>query len=49
MVALSEAESSNAAISKERPSGLVGVFVGATSGIGKVTLLALQSMPGNHD
>jgi NAD(P)-dependent dehydrogenase (short-subunit alcohol dehydrogenase family) len=41
MVALSVVQSSNAAISKELPPGLVGVFVGATSGIGKATLLQL--------
>jgi NAD(P)-dependent dehydrogenase (short-subunit alcohol dehydrogenase family) len=41
MIALSTVQSSNAASSKELPSGLVGVFVGATSGIGKATLLQL--------
>ncbi|OOQ84809.1 hydrogenase/reductase-like protein [Penicillium brasilianum] len=41
MVSLSVVESSNASISKELPPGLVAVFVGATSGIGKATLLQL--------
>lgn len=39
MVALSSIQSSNAALSKDLPPGLVGVFVGATSGIGKAALL----------
>jgi NAD(P)-dependent dehydrogenase (short-subunit alcohol dehydrogenase family) len=34
-------QSSNASISKELPPGLVGVFVGATSGIGRATLKKL--------
>ncbi|KAF3393903.1 Oxidoreductase andH [Penicillium rolfsii] len=39
MVALTAIEESNAVISKELPPGLVGVFVGATSGIGRAALL----------
>lgn len=39
MLALSAVQLSNAAISKESPPGLVGVFIGATSGIGQATLL----------
>lgn len=41
MVSLSVIQSSNASISKELPSDLVAVFVGATSGIGRATLLKL--------
>ncbi|KAJ5665465.1 uncharacterized protein N7477_007913 [Penicillium maclennaniae] len=39
MVALSEVHSSNEAIAKTLPLDIVAVFVGATSGIGKATLL----------
>jgi NADP-dependent 3-hydroxy acid dehydrogenase YdfG len=38
MVSLSEVQSSNARISTALPPDLVGVFVGATSGIGEATL-----------
>jgi short-subunit dehydrogenase len=38
MVSLSEVQASNALIASSLPSGLVGVFVGATSGIGETTL-----------
>ncbi|KAJ5364199.1 uncharacterized protein N7496_009912 [Penicillium cataractarum] len=41
MVSLSAVHSSNASISKELPPGLVAVFVGATSGIGKAAFLKL--------
>jgi hypothetical protein len=37
MVSLSEVQSSNSQIASNFPSGLVAVFVGATSGIGFVT------------
>ncbi|KAI0890813.1 putative short-chain dehydrogenases/reductase [Annulohypoxylon nitens] len=40
MVALSTVEASNASIGKSLPDGMVGVFVGATSGIGEYTLKA---------
>ena len=40
MVALDQILASNARISKTLPSGLVGVFVGATKGIGLSTVLA---------
>jgi NAD(P)-dependent dehydrogenase (short-subunit alcohol dehydrogenase family) len=39
MVALSDVQSSNEAISKTLPPDIVAVFVGATSGIGKAALL----------
>lgn len=38
MVSLSDVYSSNSLISSTFPSGLVAVFVGATSGIGEITL-----------
>lgn len=38
MVNLEEVKLSNARIASELPSGLVAVFVGATSGIGEATL-----------
>ncbi|KAF4632513.1 hypothetical protein G7Y89_g5616 [Cudoniella acicularis] len=38
MVSLSEVQASNARIASELPSGLVAVFIGATSGIGEYTL-----------
>jgi len=38
MVSLKEVQSSNVRISSSLPSGLVAVFVGATSGIGEYTL-----------
>jgi NADP-dependent 3-hydroxy acid dehydrogenase YdfG len=38
MVSLSTVQSSNSLISSTLPAGLVGVFVGATSGIGETTL-----------
>lgn len=41
MVALPAVQSSNAILSKTLPLGLVGVFVGATSGIGKAAVLKL--------
>ena len=40
MVALDQILASNARISTTLPSGLVGVFVGATKGIGLSTVLA---------
>lgn len=38
MVSLQEVLSSNSRISSDLPKGLVAIFVGATSGIGKYTL-----------
>lgn len=38
MVTLSQVQASNAEISKSLPAELVGVFVGATSGIGEAAL-----------
>ena len=38
MVSLSDVQSSNSRIASTLPSGLVAVFVGATSGIGETTL-----------
>jgi len=38
MVALADVQASNARIVTTLPSGLVGVFVGATNGIGETTL-----------
>lgn len=38
MVALADIQSSNSLISSTLPPGLVAVFVGATSGIGEITL-----------
>jgi hypothetical protein len=38
MVSLSEVQSSNSRISSTLPPGLVAVFVGATSGIGEISL-----------
>ena len=41
MVSLTEVQSSNSLIPSALPSGLVAVFVGATSGIGETTLKQL--------
>ena len=38
MISLSDVKSSNSLISSTLPPGLVAVFVGATSGIGEITL-----------
>lgn len=38
MVSLEEVHASNACVASELPSGLIAVFVGATSGIGEYTL-----------
>jgi NADP-dependent 3-hydroxy acid dehydrogenase YdfG len=41
MVALDVVKASNATLPKELPPGIVGVFVGGTSGIGEATLKVL--------
>lgn len=43
MVSLSAVQSSNSLISSTLPPGLVAVFVGATSGIGEITLKKFAS------